>query len=544
MAASMASAAANSEDEDDTVVKEVDVYISKALAETLYLLQYPQRSVGRSYNGERCVAARVKPKQQKLELEFALNTSDPTYDSVRAEQFATNADASSTRSGDQKPFFESSRMDKQILTSVKSSSAAENYAVGVLRPGELHLSPLSAIVQMMPTFPYLDQSDAKARAAEAATEEEEEADEPKAVTVRFAQQETDRSKRAREKSFRFMQQKQESEPWIEATFHNFGSERSGVERSMLVCPQMDRDESELPKTIQDYFKDLILERPSDGSQGPGQASQAKQSTDSRALFKASQEVSMHALSNLPLQDHIKAVLVSAKVIDFAKLMSVLPPKSDPTSVVRFLQQVAVLIQGCWVVKSEVLYPKDSFSPRTGVPAEIMCRARDFLLYLYTQSRHVTQTKFAETVRLFPEDVKVLLKEIAKPTPNGWEFLLPCDRDFISKYPDVVQRQQMLWDAKQQFLSKSFRLSRQEGQGDVVMQSPPAGTKGKHQKRRVRSRNDSTASEGSGSDSGLMTNGQDMPSKSTGPVLPKPGVPATKISKISRSPTAANARAAQ
>ncbi|KAK8757182.1 hypothetical protein V5799_000117 [Amblyomma americanum] len=499
MAASMAATAANSED-DDTVVQEVDVYISKALAENLYLLQYPQRSVGRSYNEERCVAARVKPKQEKVELEFALNTSDPSYDSVRGEQFAANADFSSSRSGDQKPFFESSRMDKQILTSSKSSSPAENYAVGVLRPGELHLSPLSAIVQMTPTFPYLDQSDAKVKAAEAATEQEEEVDEPKAVTMRFAQQETDRSKRAREKSFRFIQQKQESEPWIEASFHNFGSERSGVERSMLVCPQMDRDESELPKTIQDYFKDLVLEKPS---------------TDSKAPLRVTKEISMHALSNLPLQDHIKAILVSAKVVDFAKLMSVLPPKSDPTSVVRFLQQVAVLIQGCWVVKSEVLYPKDSFSPRTGVPAEIMCRARDFLLFLYTQSRHVTQTKFAETVRLCPDDVKVLLKEIAKPTPGGWEFLLPFDRDFISKrllnqtgpssfagitYPDVVQRQQMLWDAKQQFLSKSFRLARQEGQGDVVMQSPPAGTKGKQQKRRARSRNDSTASEGSGSDS--------------------------------------------
>uniref|UniRef100_A0A023GC66 Putative rna polymerase c iii 37 kDa subunit n=1 Tax=Amblyomma triste TaxID=251400 RepID=A0A023GC66_AMBTT len=541
----MASAAANSKDDDDTVVQEVDVYISKALAENLYILQYPQRSVGRSYNEEQCVSARVKPKQQKVELEFALNTSDPSYDSVAGRAILwTNADASGSRSGDQKPFFESSRMDKQILTSVKSSSPAENYAVGVLRPGELHLSPLSAIVQMMPTFPYLDQSDSKAREAQEAAEEEEEIDEPKAVTVRFAQQETDRSKRAREKSFRFIQQKQESEPWVQASFHNFGSERSGVERSMLVCPQMDRDESELPKTIQDYFKDLVLEMPGGSSQGPGPGSKAKQSSDSKAPFQVSKEVSMHALCNLPLQDHIKAVLVSAKVINFAKLMSVLPPKSDPTSVVRFLQQVAVLIQGCWVVKSEVLYPKDSFSPRTGVPAEVMCRARDFLLYLYTQSRHVNQVKFAETVRLFPADVKVLLQEIAKLTPNGWEFLLPFDRDFISKYPDVVQRQQMLWDAKQQFLSKSFRLSRQEGQGDVVMQSPPAGMKGRQQKRRARSRNDSTASEGSGSDSGLMTNGQDSPPKSAGSVLSKPACSATKMSKTSRSSVAANAKAAQ
>ncbi|XP_065302350.2 DNA-directed RNA polymerase III subunit RPC5-like [Dermacentor albipictus] len=525
MAASMASAAANSKDDDDEVVQELDVYISKALADNLYLLQYPHRLVGRSYNEDHCVAARVKPKQHKVELEFALDTHDSSYDRLRGEQFAANADGSGGRATDQKPLFKSTLMDRQLLTSTKSTSSAENYAVGILRPGELHLSPLSAIVQMMPSFPHLDQSDKKAKAAEAATEEEEEVDEPKAVTVRFANQETDRAKKAREKSFRFIHQKQESEPWVEAMYHNYGSEMSGVERAMLVCPQMDRDESELPKTLQDYFQDLVIEN-----------------TSTKAPVKSSQEVSMHALSRLPIQDLIKAALMSAKVVDFAKLMSALPPKSDATSVVRFLQQVALLVQGCWVVKSDVLYPKDSFSAKTGVPADTMCRARDFLMFLFTQSRFVTQAKFADTVRLPVIDVKTLLEEMAKPTPDGWEFMLPYDRDFIAKYPDVVQRQKMLWDAKQQFLSKSFRLSRQEAQ-DTLMQSPPAGTKGRQQKRRARSRNDSTASDGSGSDSGLMTNGQDVLSKASGSVLSKAAGPATKLSKASRSSTTSSAKAA-
>uniref|UniRef100_A0A131Z0A4 DNA-directed RNA polymerase III subunit RPC5 n=1 Tax=Rhipicephalus appendiculatus TaxID=34631 RepID=A0A131Z0A4_RHIAP len=525
MAAPMASAAANSQDDDDQVVQELDVYISKALANNLYLLQYPHRPVGRSYNEERCVAARVKPKQQKVELEFALDTRDASYDRLRGEQLAANADGGGDRATDQKQIFKSSMMDKQLLTSTKSTSSAETYAVGILRPGELHLSPLSAILQMNPSFPYLDQSDKKAKAAEAAMEEDEDVDEPKAVTVRFANQETDRAKKAREKSFRFIHQKQESEPWMEATFHNFGSEMSGVERAMLICPQMDRDESELPKTLPDYFKDLVVD-----------------DTNTKTSTKGSREISMHTLSKLPIQDQIKAVLMSAKVTNFAKLMAALPPKSDATSVVRFLQQVALLVQGCWVVKSDVLYPKDSFSPKTGVPAETMCRARDFLMFLYTQSRFVTQTKFAETVRLPVIDVKTLLEEMAKPTPDGWEFMLPYDRDFVSKYPDVVQRQQMLWDAKQQFLSKSFRLSRQEGQ-DTLMQSPPAGTKGRQQKKRVRSRNDSTASDGSGSDSGTMTNGQDAPSKAGSSGPSKTAAPAKKLNKMSRTPNTSSAKAA-
>ncbi|KAH7949818.1 hypothetical protein HPB49_015643 [Dermacentor silvarum] len=499
MAASMASAAGSSKDDDDEVVQELDVYISKALADNLYLLQYPHRPVGRSYNEDQCVAARVKPKQHKVELEFALNTHDPSYDRLRGEQFAANADGSGDRSADQKPVFKSTMMDRQLLTSTKSTSSAENYAVGILRPGELHLSPLSAIVQMMPSFPHLDQSDKKAKAAEAATEERK------------------RSTNQRQSPYGL--------PTRRRTEPRRPSEMSGVERAMLVCPQMDRDESELPKTLQDYFKDLVIEN-----------------TGTKAPVKSSQELSMHALSRLPIQDQIKAVLMSAKVVDFAKLMSALPPKSDATSVVRFLQQVALLVQGCWVVKSDVLYRKDSFSPKTGVPADTLCRARDFLMFLFTQSRFVTQTKFADTVRLPVIDVKTLLEEMAKPTPDGWEFMLPYDRDFVARYPDVVQRQQMLWDAKQQFLSKSFRLSRQEAQ-DTLMQSPPAGTKGRQQKRRARSRNDSTASDGSGSDSGLMTNGQDVLSKASGSMLSKAAGPATKLSKASRSSTTSSAKAA-
>lgn len=522
----MASAAANSKDDGDEVVQELDVYISKALANNLYLLQYPHRRVGQSYNEERCVAARVKPKQQKVELEFALDTRDSSYDRLRGEQLAANADGDGDRATDQKPIFRSSMMDKFVLTSTKATTCAENYAVGILRPGELHLSPLSAVVQMKQSFPYLDQSDKKAKAAEAALEEDEEVDEPKAVTVRFANQETDRAKRAREKSFRFIHQKQESEPWVDASFHNFGSEMSGVERSMLLCPQMDRDESELPKTLPDYFKDLVINDPN--TKAPA--------------GKSSQEISMHTLSKLPIQDQIKAVLMSVKVSSFAELMSALPPKSDATSVVRFLQQVALLVQGCWVVKSDVLYPKDGCSPKTGVPADTMCRARDFLMFLYTQSRFVTQAKFADTVRLPMMDVKTLLEEMARLTPSGWEFKLPYDKDFITKYPEVVQRQKMLWDAKQQFLSKSFHLSRQEAH-DALMQSPPAGTKGRQQKKRARSRNNSTASEGSGSDSGLMTNGQDVPSKTSGTVPSKTSGPTKKLSKMSRQPNTPSVKAA-
>jgi DNA-directed RNA polymerase-3 subunit RPC5 len=48
-------------------------------------------------------------------------------------------------------------------------------------------------------------------------------------------------------------------------------------------------------------------------------------------------------------------------------------------------------------------------------------------------------------QLCAEDVKDLLEHMAIVRINkGWEFILPHDREFIKKHPDVVQRQHMLW----------------------------------------------------------------------------------------------------
>jgi len=55
--------------------------------------------------------------------------------------------------------------------------------------------------------------------------------------------------------------------------------------------------------------------------------------------------------------------------------------ADTASLLRIVQQVAVLVQGNWVVRSDVLYPKDTSSNISGVPAELMCRGRDYIVSL-------------------------------------------------------------------------------------------------------------------------------------------------------------------
>ncbi|GFR90054.1 DNA-directed RNA polymerase III subunit RPC5 [Elysia marginata] len=61
-------------------------------------------------------------------------------------------------------------------------------------------------------------------------------------------------------------------------------------------------------------------------------------------------LSLNELRKLELNDQIKALLINVKVIRFNQLVSFLAPGTDHQAILRALQNMAVLVQGCWVVK--------------------------------------------------------------------------------------------------------------------------------------------------------------------------------------------------
>lgn len=52
-----------------------------------------------------------------------------------------------------------------------------------------------------------------------------------------------------------------------------------------------------------------------------------------------------------------------------------------------MQQVAVLVQGNWVVNSELIYPKDNLSVQSGI-SELMCKARDYIVSILSKNRRL------------------------------------------------------------------------------------------------------------------------------------------------------------
>ncbi|TMS22610.1 DNA-directed RNA polymerase III subunit RPC5 [Larimichthys crocea] len=346
-------------DDDDPIIEEIDVYLAKSLADKLYLFQYPVRPSTMTYDDVNHLAAKIKPKQQRVELEMAINTLSPNYCRSKGEQIALNVDGTAY---DETNTYSAKMMDKQSFSSIQATTNTSRYAAAVFRKGELHVTPLTGILQMRPSFSYLDKADNKTREREAANEGEV------------------RSSRVRAGSA-------EEDPVVRVPPEEAG-------RGALGSPALPRRQ--------------------------------------------------------------------VKVMPFANLMGLLASGTDSTSALRCIQQVALLVQGNWVVKSDVLYPKNTCSPHSGVPAEVLCRGRDFVMWRFTLERSVMRKEITSIIKLPPEDVKEFLEHVAAPRVNrGWEFLLPTDAEFIKKHPDVAHRQHMLWLGIQSKLEKVFNFSKED-----------------------------------------------------------------------------------
>jgi len=67
------------EDESDPVIYERTVFLSRKLCGHLLLMQYPVRSAERTYDDAHVMSTRIRPKQQSVEMELALDTKSCHY---------------------------------------------------------------------------------------------------------------------------------------------------------------------------------------------------------------------------------------------------------------------------------------------------------------------------------------------------------------------------------------------------------------------------------------------------------------------------------
>lgn len=242
--------------DDDPIIKEIPVFLSKGLSKNLHLFQYPVRPCTLPYdpNTTLVMDSRMKPNQQKVELTLGLNSNCANYDQSKGEQIALNVDGSGRKSTlDDEITYGRGFMDRITLSSTKSVKESKRYAVGIFNGSELHLTPLNGIVSLKPSLQYLDKSDRTAKSEgrpklnESSQDEDDEEEAAKAeaiqkIGVRFSKggaANSDKAMEWKKKSFEYQQKKAEEEAWVPMEFHHVKSDKWVEQTQQLFCKHLD-----------------------------------------------------------------------------------------------------------------------------------------------------------------------------------------------------------------------------------------------------------------------------------------------------------------
>lgn len=312
-------------------------------------------------------------------------------------------------------------MDKLSYVSSIAAQDVNRFVVGVMKDGELHLSPINQIYQMRPSFTYFDKQDKRTK-AEAKKDDDPVEDEIRQVTVKFAKNENDRARKAREKSFNYLNQLKDDEPWCETMWYPAESDYSSIEKQKLTLSATDPRQDFLNLSKEMYIKCLVADPNKDSA----------------------------CSSSNKVEDIIVNVLKSAKMLTYPIILSKLPPDTRNTDkIFATLQAVATLIRGNWVLKSEILYPEKMVSHINGVTSNYMVRAREFVLFKLSVQDSLDRQQITQSTQLPMEEAKEVLESVGKyEVGRGWVMLLPPNDEYEEKYPELVQRRKAYWDGKQ------------------------------------------------------------------------------------------------
>lgn len=268
------------------------MYLSKQLANNLFVFQYPSKKLEQSLEGAEVVKSCVKPIHQEVKVDFALDTASQHYDAFKGEQFAVAADGKDQRH--EKLSYRSGTMDRQSFVSTKPMDNVSKYIVGYLHDKEIHTTIVKGVVQMRPSFSYFDKSDTRKKAEQKLDNESDvDDDEPKQVTVKFARNDNDRSKKAREKSYNYLSQKSADEPWCETMWYPPDSIHAELERQKLFAQTTQATGHSLSLSSNEYVDTLIP---------------AERTISNLDAILPPRVISMSKLKGLPLTDQVRNIL--------------------------------------------------------------------------------------------------------------------------------------------------------------------------------------------------------------------------------------------
>ncbi|EFC40021.1 predicted protein [Naegleria gruberi] len=404
--------ASSSSSDGDEVVKRFEVYLSHKLSDKLYLLQYPLRPKNNNYNFQQLKEVRFKPNHNKMEMDFEVNTRSEHYNTDSGQEYST------------------------FSLSSTSVPVKANYAVGILRGNQLHLTPLWNMLQLRPGFQHINDgySTGKSKVVRKKKGEEgEENGDKKNEAVPNASQgggmnfrlQSDR--KALERSYQFMKDQENNEKSINLALYSPQDSRQHIES--LFEQRDDPVRFNVPPTA--YLKQLVQYREEDQS--------------------AMAQGSLGAIKKIKLGERqVYYALYLAKILPFSKIRELSTRIKSDEEMLNALQRYGVFVDGRWVLKSEfnekIIKLKDlDKNPWTCLKYPKTAAFREYLLYLFQTEKKVIRKKFVEKTGIEADRAKQLLEEVAvlkKVSQDAdeddelaayWVLKYDVDQEFIDEF---------------------------------------------------------------------------------------------------------------
>ena len=185
-------------DDEDELVRAMDVFISPALAHQMFLVQFPLQHHPMPLPED----ARIRPRHGVLELDQTLPTNI----------------------GKEGGFF----LPKRTFVS-HTIPISTHMAIGKIQDDAMHLIPLNHITQMRPNFAHVDETMHPSEPDEAPPEPSTEK-----KPLLFQKKESDRTNTARKSSYAYKKNSEESEEWVVLLSHGPGSDEYKKALSKVV----------------------------------------------------------------------------------------------------------------------------------------------------------------------------------------------------------------------------------------------------------------------------------------------------------------------
>jgi len=413
---------------------------SEALKEQLYLAQSPNRPRERPYEhfaDSADTQVRIKPLQSLLELETAEPANHTNYDTLSATAPMRGPE------GAVEPFKEQDEAvirrtlhSKLVPSHQRMQFAPPNYAIGSVRQGlhgkELHLSPIHEVIALRPSFTHHKAKDDPSKAADkgGAKDKKDDGKGIHQITTKIKKKESERQTEWRVNSLDEVRRQEKQEQWTDLEWFPQGAPET-IELMEKLHYTGSWNEVSFEVGTDKYIEFMI--------KGGVQMSEEDRKAEREALESAAASTADH---------WIKQTLRAAGTMYWWRLQGLAQEaKQDEELIKEVLYRDAVLVRGCWCLKSHLQYDGELEKQD----------ARDAVLLAFREKRHFTRDELhGVTKQLQPNALKEIIAQLGvRRAAQVWEYKLVDDDSFTSTLytPQLKQKHELFWQDRRNALEQ-------------------------------------------------------------------------------------------